>query len=96
MLMPLDNHFFCCGREKNAAKLLYNMFYYNWQTIIVPMKFKLSGNLPLKLFKNRLIFLFMKRGKLILIEVKYINCKTLIVCIAIISNMYSSGSLAPF
>ena len=30
------------------------MFYYNGQTIIVSLKFKLSGNLPVKLFKNLL------------------------------------------
>ena len=55
--MPLDCHLFRCGGEINAAKLLFNMFYYNWQTIIVSLKFKLSGNLPLKLFKNRFITL---------------------------------------
>ena len=33
------------------------MFYYNGQTIIVSLQFKLSGNLPVKLFKNRLITL---------------------------------------
>ena len=57
MLMPLDCHFFSCGGEINAAKLLFNMFYYNLQTIIVSLKLKLMGNLPLKLFKNRLITL---------------------------------------
>ena len=46
---------FSCGGEINAAKFLFSMFYYNWQTMIVLLKFKLSGNLPLKLFKNRLI-----------------------------------------
>ena len=48
---------FSCSGEINAAKLLFNMFYHNWQTIIVSFKFKLSGNLSLKLFKNRLITL---------------------------------------
>ena len=38
----------------------------------------------------------MKPAKPILIEVKYINCNNLIVCIAIISNLYSSGSLVPY
>ena len=57
--MSLDCHFFSCGGEINAAKLLINMSYYNRQTIIVLLKFKLSGNLPLKLFKNRLITFFM-------------------------------------
>ena len=38
----------------------------------------------------------MKPAKLILIKVKYINCNNLIVCIAIISNLYSSGSLVPY
>ena len=33
------------------------MFYYNGQTIVVSLKFKLSGKLPVKLFKNRLITL---------------------------------------
>ena len=36
------------------------MFYYNEQTIIVSLKFKFSGNLPVKLFKNRLITLLWK------------------------------------
>ena len=48
---------FSCGVEITAAKLLFNMFYYNWQTIIVSFKFKLSGNLALKFFKNWLITL---------------------------------------
>ena len=48
---------FSCGGEINKIKLLFNMFYYNWQTIILSLKFKLSGNLPLKLFKTRLITL---------------------------------------
>ena len=55
--MSLICHFFSCGGEINAAKLLFNMFYYNWQTIIVSLKLKLSGNLPLNFFKNRLITL---------------------------------------
>ena len=55
--MPLDCHVFSCSGEINAAKLLFNMFYHNRQTIIVSFKFKLSGNLSLKLFKNRLITL---------------------------------------
>ena len=38
----------------------------------------------------------MKNAKSILIKVKYINCNNLIVCIAIISNLYSSRSLAPY
>ena len=35
----------------------------------------------------------MKNAKSILIEVKYINCNNLIVCIAIISNMIPVGVL---
>ena len=57
MLMPLYCHFVSCGGEINTIKLLFNMFYYNLQTIKLSLKFKLSGNLPLKLFKNRLITL---------------------------------------
>ena len=53
--MSLGCQFFSCGGEINAAKLLFNMFYYKRQTIIVSLKFKLSGNLPLKLFKNSLV-----------------------------------------
>ena len=55
--MPLDRHLLNCGGEINAAQLLFNMYYYNCQTIIVSLKFKVSGNLSLKLFKNRLITL---------------------------------------
>ena len=53
----LDCHFFSCGGEINPDKLLFNVFIYTWQTIIVSLKFKFRGNLPPYLFKNRLITL---------------------------------------
>ena len=92
--MPLDCHFFSCGGEINAAKLLFNMFNYkkNYNSLI---KIQTKWQFAPYVFLNMVNYFVMKHAKPILIEVKYINCNNLIVCIAIISNLYSSGSLVP-
>ena len=94
MLILIDSNICRRDVDLNAAKLLFNPFDCNCQTITESLKFKFSGILSLRLFKKSVNYFDMKHAKPKLIKVKYINCNSLILRNTIISNVYSSESVA--